>query len=410
MRKERWKLLLMLLLDTIIHGEKGFDQAFRTIVRKYDIDHRESRALYKIGFNLVNYYHTTRFLLSYQGKKPTIRNIVEYYSSRLFNVETVREEAEEASRGLGAPVRLAFLYSYPLWIVKELLEHMPVKEVEEMLSSLNKKKRYLRVTGDVDRAVKCLEEEGIAARLVADTNDLLEVVSDVFQPVGSTTCYKRGLIIPEDISSYLTARVISRNLFETMLDACSAPGMKLLHLYHTNAFTRSIAVDYSLKRIRALGKLVASKTGSTPRIILVNADSTLVDYSQRLDFCLVDAPCSGTGAVYGDPSVKIRISRSELRKYIGLQEKLLYKMLENCQKIAYVVCSILPGEGEERVEELARRKDILLRKPDHPHISQGYRGYGISGRVGRIMPHVVNGQGFFISIIEVVGGKRWGYL
>ena len=74
------------------------------------------------------------------------------------------------------------------------------------------------------------------------------------------------------------------------------------------------------------------------------------------------------------------------------------------QVIYFMNCSIHPAEGEEVIDYIIEKhgdRVVLNTDIDVKGVAKGYPGYRSSSNVYRIQPHLVNGQGFFIAILEV---------
>lgn len=390
----RWKFLLAKFIKLLLQGGEGFEGAFSKLTRKHGISGRESRKLYYAAYHLVINYYGLRALAREAGLGPTPRNIVDRFAALGYDPAALGDELSRLVSGMAEPLQLSLKYSYPLWLVEELLSRMHQGEVEKMLESLNTRKRYIRAIADPDKVVKCFEDEGLLLREVKHVPRLFEVVNDPFTPVGRTRCYKEGMAISEDISSALVVELL-KGFSGDILDACSAPGTKLSQLLRSGRFRRAIAVDYSAKRVRHIPRVIGDNKSFN--VIVINSDSRSASFSGDFDLVLIDAPCTSSGAIYGDPSVKLRLEPSWVKRFRKIQEQLVENMLREGRDIVYVVCSIIPLEGEALVEHIAKKFDVELIGFRGKLIGPGYRNFEISNSVNRIYPHVARGQGFFIS-------------
>lgn len=393
MSSYRWKFFLTMFLKLLLQRGGGFEGAFSKLARKYGIRGRESRKLYYIAYHLVVNYYGLRALAREAGLKPTPRNIVDRFAALGYDPAALSDELSRLVSGMAGPMKLSLKYSYPLWLVEELLSHMLPQEAEKMLESLNTRKRYIRALADPDKVVKCFDNEGIALRDVKYVPGLFEVVNDPFAPIGGTRCYREGLAISEDISSAIVVELL-KGFSGDLLDACSAPGTKLLQLLRSGRFRRAIAVDYSAKRINYIPQLVGD---SGFNVIVVNSDSRRASFSADFGLIFIDAPCTGSGAVYGDPSVKLRLEPHRVKRFRKIQEELVSNLIREGKDVVYVVCSIIPQEGEALVQDIERKYEVELMKFEGELVGPGYRNFDVSDRVNRIYPHVARGQGFFIS-------------
>lgn len=86
------------------------------------------------------------------------------------------------------------------------------------------------------------------------------------------------------------------------------------------------------------------RMGVTNTVICTENGRKFPNIMSNFDRVLVDAPCSGTGIIAKDPSVKTTKNNDEIRKCVELQKRLLVAAIDSCKVGGYVVystCSIL---------------------------------------------------------------------
>ena len=124
------------------------------------------------------------------------------------------------------------------------------------------------------------------------------------------------------------------------LDLCSGPGGKAAYLY------------FSLKQLDDSPVFLANEINSTranlvKRVIgndlVIISDGTVPgNFKTKFDRILIDAPCTGLGALRRRPEARWRKSLDDLKELVSLQRKLLssaYQLLNPGGVIAYVTCS-----------------------------------------------------------------------
>jgi len=401
---------LRLLINYISRAHVSFDKAFKHVVSKYSFPKHLYTTLYKLGYYTLTYYYTLRWLASKHGYGLSNAGIVNFFSSIGFSVRKLARLANEESRHLTLTKRISVLLGYPEYLVKDLLEKLSESEVVAMLSSLNERKRWLRVNilkTSIDKAVECLEKSGIAYSRSEHSELAIRVDKPVWTPIARNKCIASSLLIPQDVSSVLSIEVVPVKP-STVLDACSAPGLKLSLLISLYRPLQAVAVDASARRILVEQMLLKKHGIDLPRTLLLNADASTIKLSRVFDLAVVDAPCSGLGAVYSDPAVKLNNARrTKLEYYHKLQISILENTLKHAENVLYITCSIHPREGEEVVEEVAEKglaEPVPIR---HRALSRAYSGYSISNTTYRLRPEIVNGQGFYIALLESrIAGKR----
>jgi 16S rRNA (cytosine967-C5)-methyltransferase len=98
---------------------------------------------------------------------------------------------------------------------------------------------------------------------------------------------------------------------------------------------------------------------------VVTADGTVPAWrSATFDRVLVDAPCSGLGALRRRPEARWRRTPQDVTELVPLQERLLRSALDAVRPggvVAYVTCSPVVEETTEVVARvLGDRTDVLL--------------------------------------------------
>jgi len=400
---EQASFFLKLLLNYVTKTRVSFDKAFRHVMSKYSFPKHIHTTLYKLGYYTLTYYYTLRWLSSKYGYGLTNAGIVNFFASIGFSLRELFRLAREESRNLSLFKRISVQYSYPEYLVKDLLERLPESEVVEVLDSLNERKRWLRVNllkTSIDEALNCLSESGVQYSRSEYTNLAVRILDPLWSPIAENKCVKSYYLVPQDVSSVLSIEALPVKPTE-VLDACSAPGLKLSLLYMVHRDLRAVAVDISRKRIVAEQILLRDQGVDMRRVLLVISDASTLVLSKVFDLAIVDAPCSGWGAVYSDPAIKLSAAwRSKLEYYHNLQVKILENMLRHARNVLYITCSIHPREGEEVVEEVVKRDMAELVPLRHKALSKAYPGYIVSGETYRIKPQKVHGQGFYIALLK----------
>ncbi len=404
------QFFLTLLLDHIIKAHVSYDKAFKNIINRYRLSRWLIPVFYKIGYYTVNNYYGLRWLAAKHGYGTKPAGIVNYFLRLGFSVKKLQRILREEAKRLSTSKRISVMYSYPEFLVKDLLQHMNATELEKMLMNLNTRKRWLRINmlkTTIDKALERLDNEGIIVSKKSRLEYMLFVEHPKWQPIGRARCVVEGIVVPQDIASAYVVEAIRPSRKKTLIDACSAPGLKLSLAYMlSNNELLSVAVDKSEKRIHTERKLLERLGIYKHMTILIHSDSSKLSFSRIFDYAIVDAPCSGLGAVFSDPAVKINTSRRDkLEYYHAVQVKILENILRYSRRVVYSTCSIHPLEGEAVIEEVV---DKGLAEPIEPSISltNAYKGYKLSGKMYRVYPHIENGQGFFIAVLESrVAGK-----
>lgn len=200
---------------------------------------------------------------------------------------------------------------------------------------------------------------------------------------------------------------------ERILDMCAAPGGKSSHIASIMKNTGVLfANDANADRIKAV-------VGNFHRLGVVNAVVSCEDgckfgtIMQGFDRILLDAPCTGTGVVSKDPSVKISKSDVDIQRCYNLQRKLLLNAIDclNAKSVSggylvYSTCSILPEENEWVIDYALKKRNVKLVPTGLDFGTEGFVNYRqfrfhpSMKLTRRYYPHTHNMDGFFVAKLK----------
>lgn len=176
--------------------------------------------------------------------------------------------------------------------------------------------------------------------------------------------FEEGAWWIQDAAAALPARLLGPVKNMRVADLCAAPGGKTAQLISYGADVT--AVDRSAARLDRL-KQNMDRLGYSPRIVA--ADATRWRPEIPFDAILLDAPCTATGTLRRHPDVAWTKTPKDLNALTGLQDRLLraaVEMLRPGGLLVYCTCSLLPDEGEARIDALIASGAPVERVPIGP--------------------------------------------
>lgn len=304
---------------------------------------------------------------------------------------------------------LAFEYSHPLWVVRAFRQALVAEgreaELEAALAADNVAPRV-----------------NLTALPGESTVDELHAHGAEFSPVGAILdggdplalpAVKEGRARVQDEGSQLAALALSRarpiEPGERWLDLCAGPGGKAALLAAEAAIGGATLVANELVPARAELVRNALAVFPAPPVVWELDGTTLGErFPESFDRILLDAPCTGLGALRRRPEARWRKQPSDVAGLGALQSALLRSAIAALKPgglLAYVTCSPHAAETKaivtavlrtassvERVDTPAILRTIVKQPLDLPEASHV-----------QLWPHRHGTDAMFIQLLTKVG-------
>jgi ribosomal RNA methyltransferase Nop2 len=204
---------------------------------------------------------------------------------------------------------------------------------------------------------------------------------------------------------------------ERVLDMAAAPGGKTTHIAALMKNTGTIFANDSNKD-RAKG-LIGNihRLGCKNTIVCNHSALEFPKVMGGFDRVLLDAPCSGTGVIAKDASVKTNKTEADFMRLPHLQKQLILAAIDSVDHasktggyIVYSTCSVTLEENEQVVQyALNKRPNVKLVETGLTFGKEGFTS--IQGKIfhpsmkmtRRYYPHTYNVDGFFVAKFKKIG-------
>lgn len=320
------------------------------------------------------------------------------------DAETWRERVlAEAESGEEA---LAFEFSHPLWVTRAFRQVLVAEGREAELEA-------------------CLAADNVAPRvsiaaLPGESRvDEVDAYPAAFSPVGAILDHGDPLNVPavregrarvQDEGSQLAALTLSRarpvSAGEQWLDLCAGPGGKAALLAAEARSGGAILTANELVPARAeLVRKALAVFESPPEVWELDGTEIGALYPAAFDRILLDAPCTGLGALRRRPEARWRKQPSDVAGLGNLQAKLLKSAIAALKPggiLAYVTCSPHAAETKAIVTSVLR-KAVDVERMDTPAILQSIVKEPLDlpdATHVQLWPHRHGTDGMFIQLLS----------
>lgn len=252
--------------------------------------------------------------------------------------------------------RLAFIYSYPQWMIKLFVAQYGMEKAEDILKGLNARPGVtVRVNSfkmSYDEAFEKLSEAGYNIEKGSVAKEAIAITRG--SGIESNLLFAEGDITVQDESAMLVGEAMDIKEGLTVMDLCSAPGGKTTHMAELLKNTGKVYAfdiyDHKLKLIESNYK----------RLGLTNIELGIMDaskeeekYFDMADRVLIDVPCSGLGIIRKKPEIKYTKREKELKSIVSIQRNIMETASKYVKKggiLLYSTCTVNKGENEENIQ------------------------------------------------------------
>lgn len=276
---------------------------------------------------------------------------------------------------LGDPIeRLAIQYSHPEWIISSYLDLLKDwEEVEAALKFNNEPATPTLVSWPGFSTVADLKAIG------GEPTTYSKFGAHWKGNPGALELIRSRVIGVQDEGSQLVAQIFSQIASgKIWLDMCAGPGGKAALL---SSIARERGISFVANEISAIrAELVRQVVHGD--LVMVGDGRKIGDSDQKFDAILIDAPCTGIGALRRRPEVRWRRSLQDLRELTKLQRELIdsgINALNSGGILGYATCSPHLAETSVQVSDILKSHPNMQIVPVSPFLPEKLTGADRAG-------------------------------
>lgn len=259
--------------------------------------------------------------------------------------------------------RRGVTFSFPDWLVALVEADLGAASIDAALSAMNDpaprvaRVNALRTTREA--CVAALASEGVTAHPTAHARAGIEIEgrSSPFR----SEAFARGDFEVQDEASQMVAELVAPPPGGLVVDACAGAGGKTLAIAAAlGGRGRVVAFDLAEAKLEELRRRARRAGASNVQALAIDllapaqAGSPLAPFEGKAARVLVDAPCTGLGAIRRNPEVRWRLRPENVASLDEAQGRLLRvaaSLVAPKGRIVYATCSFLRREGEAVFED-----------------------------------------------------------
>jgi 16S rRNA (cytosine967-C5)-methyltransferase len=311
--------------------------------------------------------------------------------------------------------KLAIAASHPAWVIRAFRRALLADgvaasdapfQLDELLEADNTPARL-----SLTALPGLIERDQVGEGTVPSPLSPIGLLAPTGDPA-SIRAVHEGTARVQDEGSQLAALALTRVrpvvAGERWLDLCAGPGGK----------TAILAAEARLAGAEVIAnEPVAARAGLVRRAIAAIPDAPVVwerdgttigdDEPESFDRILVDAPCTGLGALRRRPEARWRKAPSDVADLANLQQRLIdsaVRALKPGGVLAYVTCSPHVGETRGQVQGALRRWGDALEQLDSQQVltevTEGAIELGAPDAAAQLWPHRNNTDAMFIALFQ----------
>jgi len=292
---------------------------------------------------------------------------------------------------------LSVEYSFKPEIIQLLLEDYDAEVVENFLSVSNEQApltiRVQKTNVTKEVLMDALEKENVAVTQGRFIDEAMHIGQ--IDKINLLNSFSQGYFQVQDESSMMVADAGFEEGMTCIMDLCSAPGGKTMHLADKlEGKGQVFAFDISDKKLDMVRENYARL--KLENIVDKINDATVLNHEfiGMGDLVVADLPCSGLGIIRKKPDIKWHITIERIESLKKLQQDML-EVAKNYVKpggvLIYSTCTVTKAENQDNVAWFLEKNKEFELEPIRKSYSDSKTG------MVTMMPISNGPDGFFIA-------------
>ena len=267
--------------------------------------------------------------------------------------------------------RIGRQHSLPDFLVERLVAERGADGAEALAAALGQRApmtvRANLLVNSPAELVDRLAGQGVAAH--PGSLSATAVVVDDRTNLFGLAPFREGRFEAQDEGSQLIAELVAPPPRGRVVDYCAGAGGKTLALAAAMANRgRVVACDTARRKLAELKRRARRAGATTIQTVILPAGTDeawprpLLSLEGRAERVLVDAPCTGIGALRRNPEARWRLRPEDLERLPRQQLDIARRALDLVApggRLIYATCTVLAAENQDLVERLmAERPDL----------------------------------------------------
>ncbi len=339
------------------------------------------------------------------AQKRGFHQLKGFVNGVLRNIARNKNQLEYPNPQKERQLYLQVKYSMPEWIVALWLEQYGEELTETMLAAMfTERKTSIRCqlqNASVAQVVESLQEQKVTVEAGAYVDAALQI--SAYDYLQQLEAFQKGWFVVQDESSMLVALASQVKEESFVVDVCSAPGGKSMHMADLMQGTGQISArDLSLHKIQKIEE--NCRRLGIHNLTTKVQDGTILDESilEQADVVIADVPCSGLGVMGKKNDIKYKASKEGMEQLVALQRQIVsnaVKYLKPGGILMYSTCTVNKKENQENVKWIVEEFGLTLESLDSG-IPESLQSDTTAQGFLQLYPGIHSTDGFFLAKLK----------